>query len=227
MEMVEVGIQASPDMINASTEPQEEILVEEKKKKGQRQSKGKGKEKEGAKDSDRIQEDVEMVDQERFTLYEDLSDYEKEEVVKDEAPVTPPVTKKQPVVRQTGPKAAKSPAAKHKKPAKPVKVENDRYVDTRAFVVHGIPCHRPMADTIQDVRKTGMRGIMGARWLLGGHRKTGKTTSSVVVFLNLPVSFHVQGGQMGMKVRGRCLPVEVYDFERGRKRLDSGSDSGR
>jgi len=74
-----------------------------------------------------------------------------------------------------------------------------------------------------------MRGIIGARWPLGGHRRTGKTTSSVVVFLNNPVSFHVQGGQMGMKVRGHCLPVEVYDFERGRKRsevTDSGSDSG-
>ncbi|KAF8415347.1 hypothetical protein EV426DRAFT_665610 [Tirmania nivea] len=229
IETVEVGIQASPDMVDVITETQEEVPVEKKKKQRQRQSKEKVKKKEGAKDSNRIQEDVEMVDEERFTLYEDLSDYEKEEVVKDEAPVTPPVTKKQPVVRQTGPKAAKSPAAKHKKPAKPVKVKDIEYVDTRAFVVHGIPCHRPMADTIQDVRKTGMRGIIGARWLLGGHRRTGKTTSSVVVFLNNLVSFHVQGGQLGMKVRGRCLPVEVYDFERGRKRsevTDSGSDSG-
>jgi len=34
---------------------------------------------------------------------------------------------------------------------------------------------------------------------------------------------------MGMKVRGHCLPVEVYDFESGRMRsevTDSGSDSG-
>jgi len=77
-----------------------------------------------------------MVDEERFSLYEDLSDYEKE-VVKDEAPVTPPITKKQPIVHQTGPKAAKSQAAKYKKPAKPGEV--GEYVHTRAFVVHGIP----------------------------------------------------------------------------------------
>ncbi|KAF8446697.1 hypothetical protein BGX38DRAFT_1143097 [Terfezia claveryi] len=151
IEVTEVGIQASPVMVDVTTEPQEEIPVEEKKKKRQRQSKGKGKiQKEGAKDRTQIQEDVEMVDEERFAQYEDLSDYEKEKAVKDEAPVTPPITTKQPVVCQTGPKAAKPLAVKYKKPAKPV--------DTRAFVVHGIPCYRPMADTIQDVRKTGMRG---------------------------------------------------------------------
>lgn len=60
----------------------------------------------------------------------------------------------------------------------------------------------------------------------------GKTTSSVIIFLNSPVSFRVQDGKMGMKVRERWLPVEVDDFNRGRKRpevrvagLDSGSDS--
>ncbi|KAF8422837.1 hypothetical protein BGX38DRAFT_1279726 [Terfezia claveryi] len=100
-ELIEVDIQASPDMVDAATESQEEILVEEKKKKRQRESKGKGKEKEGAKHSIQIQEDVEMVDEERFALHEDLSDYEKEEeVVKDTAPVTPPITKKQPTKRQ-------------------------------------------------------------------------------------------------------------------------------
>jgi len=30
-----------------------------------------------------------------------------------------------------------------------------------------------MADTIQDVKKTGMRGIIGARWLVGGQRLGG------------------------------------------------------
>jgi len=96
------------------------------------------------------------------------------------------------------------------------------YVDTRAFVVHRIPCQRPMADTIQDMKKTGMRGIMGALWLVGGQRRAGKTTSSVVIFLNRIVSFHVQEGQMQAKVRGRWLPMSIYDFERGRKR--PGSD---
>ncbi|KAF8430580.1 hypothetical protein BGX38DRAFT_1263621 [Terfezia claveryi] len=65
-ELIEVDIQASPDMVDAATESQEEILVEEKKKKRQRESKGKGKEKEGAKHSIQIQEDVEMVDEERL-----------------------------------------------------------------------------------------------------------------------------------------------------------------
>ena len=75
-----------------------------------------------------------------------------------------------------------------------------------------------MANKIQDMKRTGIRGVMGARWLLEGHRRIGKTTSSVVVFLNSPVSFIVQGGQMKMKVRGRWLPVEAYNFERGKQR---------
>ncbi|RPB26199.1 hypothetical protein L211DRAFT_701418 [Terfezia boudieri ATCC MYA-4762] len=137
IEVAEVGVQAFLVMVDAATEPQEKIPVVEKKKK--RQSKGKGKEKEGAKE---IQEDVEMVDEERFSQYEDLSDYGK-----DEAPVTTPVTKKQPTKRQVGSKAAKPRAAKYNKPAKPV--DFGEHVDTRAFVVHGIPCQRPMADTIQ------------------------------------------------------------------------------
>ncbi|KAF8453224.1 hypothetical protein BGX38DRAFT_1329210 [Terfezia claveryi] len=44
----------------------------------------------------------------------------------------------------------------------------------KAIVIHGVPCQRPMADIIQDVR---VRGIMGARWLLGGKRRLGKATS--------------------------------------------------
>ncbi|KAF8423965.1 hypothetical protein BGX38DRAFT_1263863 [Terfezia claveryi] len=80
IEVAEVGIQASPDMVDATIEPQAETLVEEKKKKRQRQNQGKRKEKEGAK----------------LSLYEDLSDYEKE---LSEAPVTPLVTKKQPIKR--------------------------------------------------------------------------------------------------------------------------------
>jgi len=48
-----------------------------------------------------------------------------------------------------------------------------------------------MAHTIQDMRKTGMRGIIGARWLVWGQGRAGKTTSSVVIFLNRIVSYHV------------------------------------
>jgi len=47
-------------------------------------------------------------------------------------------------------------------------------------VIHGVPYLGPMADTIQDV---GVKGIMGARWLLG-MRRLGKATSSVVVLFD-------------------------------------------
>ena len=77
-EVVEVGAQASPDMVDASTEPQEEALV---KRKQQRKQKEKGKER--AEDSDK-----EMWDVGRFSPYEDLSEYEKE--MEDAASVTPP-----------------------------------------------------------------------------------------------------------------------------------------
>ncbi|KAF8420461.1 hypothetical protein EV426DRAFT_576400 [Tirmania nivea] len=122
-----------------------------KERKEKREEKGKRKGKKKAKDSlsagdtplakNKRKKDEEMVDLQGLSLYENLSDYEKEgevgKVVKDKAPVTYPITKKQPVARQTGPKAAKSPAAKYKKLTKPVKVEDDEYFDTKAFVVHG------------------------------------------------------------------------------------------
>ena len=84
----------------------------------------------------------------------------------------------------------------------------------RAFVVHGIHCRRPMAEAIQDVKQAGIRGIVGARWLLEGQRRANKTTSSVVIFLSIPVSFQVHDSQTSMKVRGHWLPKEAYDFER-------------
>ena len=176
-----------------------EGVIKRKKERSQK-GKGKGKEKDGAKD--RIQEDdtpffkeqdkdTEMVDLDRFTLYEDLSEYEKE--VEDVAPVTPPITKKQTTKRQVVPAKAEKPRpAKYKPTTKAI--DKERSTDTKAFVVHGIPCQRPMADTIQDVRKAGIRGIIGARWLLGGQRRTGKATSSVVIFLSIPISFQVQEG---------------------------------
>jgi len=83
--------------------------------------------------------------------------------------------------------------------------------------VHGIPCQRTIADTIQDM-KTGMRGIKGACWLVGGQSRAGEITSLVVIFLNRIITFHVQEGQMQAKAWGRWLPVAIYDFERGRKR---------
>ena len=51
--------------------------------------------------------------------------------------------------------------------------------------------------TIQDVKKTAIRSIVGARWLLGGPRRAGKTSGSVVIFRNIPNTVHVQEGDVG------------------------------
>jgi len=53
---------------------------------------------------------------------------------------------------------------------------------------------------------------MGARWLVGGRRRLGKATSSVVVFFEEVI-------RLGSQVRlgGRWLHVEAYDFDRGRE----------
>ncbi|KAF8428532.1 hypothetical protein EV426DRAFT_711199 [Tirmania nivea] len=106
---IDKGIQVSVKTADTSTQsdPFEKQRKErERKEKGEAKGKRKGKER--AKDSvsagdtppakNKKKEDEEMG----FSLYEDLSDYEKEveEIVKDEAPVTPPVTQKQPIVRQ-------------------------------------------------------------------------------------------------------------------------------
>ena len=42
------------------------------------------------------------------------------------------------------------------------------------------------------------------------------TARSVAIFLDRTVSFHVQDGQLPMKIRGQWHPVEVCDFNRGR-----------
>jgi len=69
-------------------------------------------------------------------------------------------------------------------------------------VVYGIPCQRPIEDTIQDVKKTGMSGIIETRWLVEGQGRAGKTGSSVVICFNGTILCHVQEGQMQAKVRG-------------------------
>jgi len=128
--------------------------------------------------------------------------------VKDNTPVTaPPVTKKQ-VERHQSTKARKG-----SHPAKNTPPVGDSS-SARAIVIHGVPCQRPMAGVIQDV---GVRGIMGARWLLGGNRRVRKATSSVVVFFNrtLAIGSH-------LKMRGRWLPIVAYDFNRGRERVETG-----
>jgi len=52
-------------------------------------------------------------------------------------------------------------------------------------------------------------GIMGAHWLMGGRRRLGQ---AVVVFFEEVI-------RLGSQVRlgEHWLPVEVYDFDRGRK----------
>jgi len=128
--------------------------------------------------------------------------------VKDDARVaTPPVTKKQVERRQS------TKARKRSHPDKNTPPVGDNG-SARAIVIHGVPCQRSMAEVIQDV---GVRGIMGARWLLGGNRRVGKATSSVVVFFNrtLAVGSH-------LKMRGRWLPIVAYDFNIGRERVETG-----
>lgn len=53
--------------------------------------------------------------------------------------------------------------------------------------------------TLQDLKRTGMRGIVGARWFLGGNRRIGKNTSSVVVSLDREISFVLSESGLGMK----------------------------
>jgi len=79
-------------------------------------------------------------------------------------------------------------------------------------LIHGVPCERTMADTIQNV---GVKVTMGARWLLGGMRRLGGATSPVVVFFyrKLALGSH-------LKVRGHWLPIEAYGFDRGRRRVE-------
>ena len=64
-----------------------------------------------------------------------------------------------------------------------------------------------------------MKGIMGSRSLLGGMRRLGKVISSVVVFYNQKLALGSH-----LKVRGRWLPIEAYEFDRGRRRVER-SDS--
>jgi len=169
-----------------------------------RERKGKGR----AKDSENtVMKDGSPNSDSFREMYEDLSGYEDE----DEALVAaPPATKK-----QAAPRSAAKPAGKRSQPAKtPPRSasHNDNGPLVKAMVIHGVPCQRPMADTIQDV---GVKGILGARWLLGGMRRLGKATSSVVVFFDRKLALGSH-----LKLRGCWLPIEAYDFNRGRRRVE-------
>ncbi|KAF8430800.1 hypothetical protein BGX38DRAFT_1146782 [Terfezia claveryi] len=108
-------------------------------------------EKKGVRDT----EDVVMAD--RSDMYEDLSGNEDE----DEAPVAvaPLITKKQ---------AALRPTAKAGKKTRPANIPPQKTPPNVKLAKAA--CQRPMADLIQDL---GVRGFMGARWLLGGNRRFG------------------------------------------------------
>jgi len=141
-------------------------------------------------------------------MYEDLSGYEGE----DEALVAAPLaTKKQAASRSVARRAGKRcrPAKTPPRSAFP----DGKGLLVKAMVIHGVLYQRPMADTIQD---GGVKGIMGARWLLGGIRRLGKATSYIVVF------FFDRKLALGsyLKVRGRWLSIEAYDFERGKRRVE-------
>jgi len=68
-----------------------------------------------------------------------------------------------------------------------------------------------MADTILDVV---VKGRMGARWFFGGMWRLGKATSSLVVFYDRKLALRSH-----LEVKGRWLPIEAYDFDRGRRRV--------
>jgi len=83
------------------------------------------------------------------------------------------------------------------------------------MVIHGVSCHRPLAKITKEVGeglRGGKVGIIGARWLVGGRRRLGKATSSVVVFFDEVIRL---GGQE--RLGQRWLPVGAYDFDRGSK----------
>ena len=85
-------------------------------------------------------------------------------------------------------------------------------------MVHGVPCRRPINNTIQDLEGATIRG---ARWLLGENQRLNNIISSVVVFLGEEISFVISEEGLRMKLRGGNLPVDRYDFDRGWKKKDT------
>jgi len=195
-----------PTVVQVDGSTQTEVALEQLEKAMERKRKRKGKER--AKDSvDTVMKDGSNNSEIDREMFEDLSGYEDE----DEALVAaPPATKK-----QAAPRSAARPAGKRSRPAKtPPRSASpdDNGPLVKAMVIHGVVYQGPMADTIQDV---GVNGIMGARWLLGGMRRLGKATISVVVFFDRKLALGSH-----LRVRGRWLPIEAYDFDRGRRRVE-------
>jgi len=153
-----------PTVVQVDNGIQTEVVLEELEKamERKRERKGKGR----AKDSeDTVMKDGSNISDSFREMYEDLSGYEDE----DEALVAaPPATKK-----QAAPRSAAKPAGKRSRPAKtpPQRASPDNNGPlVKAMVIHGVPCQRPMADTIQDV---GVKGIMGATLALRRYAEIG------------------------------------------------------
>jgi len=200
---VEVGAQASLDVTDASSKPIEKVPDVER----QRRNEGeKGKADVQRPPNEMPKDATVMAEVDGSPAYEDLSEYEKE--IGDVWDPTP----QSPKTKSTQGGEPRPP--KHKKQAKAVIQE---HTGNRAFVVHGIHCQRPLADITQDLRRAGIRGIMGTRWLVGEQRRKDKTTSSVVIFLDRTASFHAQDGQLWMKIRGCWHPIDEYDLNRGQR----------
>ena len=117
--------------------------------------------------------------------YEDMSEYEKEEVVTPRGGNTQRRVNRYTNESTTG----------------------------KAWVVHGVSCQQPMAEILQDAgRFFGERfdtEVHGGRWLLNQSRRVGKITSSVVIFLRQNVCL-----KGGVKLGRRWHSTEAYDFDR-------------
>ena len=133
-----------------------------------------------------------------YPEYEDMSDYEREEVI------TPPGVKIQTRTNNTPPGG--------KTQIRTVNTHTNELA-RRAWVVHGVSCQRPMADVLQDAgRFFGERfdiEVRGGRWLLNRSRRLGKITSSVVIFLKQNVCL-----KGGVKLGRKWHSTEAYDFDR-------------
>ena len=90
----------------------------------------------------------------------------------------------------------------------------------RAFVVHGIACSGPWTPKIQEAERAFRErggGVIGVRWLLQGYRRSGKTFTSLVVFVKRAVQ---TAADMYVRIRGRKHKVEEYKWDRKSTKLD-------
>ncbi len=99
----------------------------------------------------------------------------------------------------------------HAVPTKPTKpTTRASPTSTRALVVHGVSVKHALGKTREGLERENskMGRIIGIRWLLKMDRRVGKTTSSVVVYLERP------GWAKHLWLGRRRLRAEGYDFDR-------------